>query len=142
MPRSILQRVVVDGQPSGIYIRRGYFITQGYLEFSSNRDLFKKEKKKKIQISIPNFIFNRLTFFFLMYNITFVGNLGKNIPIFFWNSYFADKKPCGNFCRPRVSIHRGTVTRQHRLEPLPSSRVETRLPRPWRFIFRSGNGGS
>lgn len=64
MPRSILQRVVVDGQPSGIYIRRGYFITQGYLEFFSNRDLFKKEKKKKIQISIPNFIFNRLTFFF------------------------------------------------------------------------------
>lgn len=77
-----------------------------------------------------------------MYNIIFVGNLGKNIPIFFWNSYFADKKPCGNFCRPRVSIHRGTVTRQQRLEPLPSSRVETRLPRPWRFIFRSGNGGS
>lgn len=141
MPRSILQRVVVDGQPSGIYIRRGYFITQGYHSNSLRIATYLK-KKKKIQISIPNFIFNRLTFFFLMYNIIFVGNLGKNIPIFFWNSYFADKKPCGNFCRPRVSIHRGTVTRQQHLEPLPSSRVETRLPRPWRFIFRSGNGGS
>lgn len=47
MPRSILQRVVVDEQPSGIYIRRGYFITQGYHSNSLRIATYLKKKRRR-----------------------------------------------------------------------------------------------